>query len=109
VEQRAATLDRLPAGAVNALMEAAWLTGLAALHLYQTGLTDTGSKRLTERLTGGNFGRLHLEHNSLGNRAAEALLAWPGLRQVIGLSLYGNQVEPELERRIERIVRTGAE
>jgi hypothetical protein len=90
-------------GSIDTILDAPWMAELVELSLSRCGLTDSGVQKLA-RLQGGRLVRLDLSNNALTNKGAEALLAWPRLPSLADLSLYGNAIDPALERRIMEIV-----
>lgn len=47
---------------------------------------------------------VRMDSDPMMHRTAEALLAWTGLRRLAELSLYDNEIDPVLERRIMEVV-----
>jgi hypothetical protein len=69
------------------------------------GLTDEGVLRLTQRTDLTRLRDLDLSNNSITNRAAEALLSWPGLTRLVRLNLYKTCIDKELEKQLQTAIR----
>ena len=88
-----------------ALCGAGWLDSLVTLSLSRNALGDEGVRELLGRLHSGTLARLNLGQANLGPAGGKALLDWPGLAEVVDLSLDGNSFGKDLADQLKRIVR----
>lgn len=88
---------------IAAILKAPWAAELVELSLSECRVNDAVVRCLTKTLPR-RLVRLSLSSNKITNEGAKALLSWPGLPHLSEISLYGNSIDPALERQINEIV-----
>jgi uncharacterized protein (TIGR02996 family) len=91
----------------RALADAGWLDRLLVLNLRGCRIGDDGLIALLSKLQSGALAKLNLCDNDLGPRGGRALLEWPGLPHLVGLSMDDEAIGEDLETEIAAVIRRG--